>query len=299
MVDYVLRRKRRPKMNKDERSELLERIAPQAASKAEAEAAEPNTTPKAERTPTPVRQPQQNPWDSLPLIPVNEHLMDENLIITAKRHDPAHASFDVLRTRLVQTLADKGWSRVAITSPTKGCGKSFVAINLAIALSRYESHRTVLMDMDLRDPSLATLLGVDDPGSMGAFLHGDRPLTQHFHRFGANSLKIGQRLAIAMNDTPETYAAEILAEPQTHERLREMEHALKPDIVLYDLLPALAHDDVIAFREMFDGVLIVAGGGDTTASEIREVMRRLGDNIPLLGVVLNKADDAPVDEYAY
>lgn len=295
MVDYVLRRNRRQKADTEERSQVLERIARQTPEP------EPVEDEQALRTamradPEP---PREDIWEALPTIPVNERLLDENLIITATRHDPAHATFDVLRTRLVQTLADKGWNRVAITSPTQDCGKSFVAMNLAIALSRYENCRTVLLDMDLRKPSLADLLGIENPGSMGDFLRGDRAVEQQFHRFGENGLKIGKKLAIGLNDRIEPYAAELLARETTHLRIEEMEDELTPDVVLYDLPPALAQDDVIAFRQMFDGVLIVAGGGQTTSSEIREVMRRMGDDIPLLGVVLNKADNAPVQDYGY
>lgn len=299
MVDYVLRRNRRQKNSQEERSKVLERIARQAP------APDPTLDPQHEQQALnqAIREeppaPKHDYWADLPTIPVNERLLDENLIITATRHDPAHATFDVLRTRLVQTLADKGWSRVGVTSPTPDCGKSFVAMNLAIALSRYENCRTVLMDMDLRNPSLAGLLGVDDVGSMGDFLRGERNLLQQFRRFGDNGLKIGKKLAIGLNDRIEPYAAELLARSSTHALLEDMEDTLAPDVVLYDLPPALAQDDVIAFRHMFDGVLIVAGGGQTTSDEIREVMRRLGDDIPLLGVVLNKADDNPTQAYGY
>jgi Mrp family chromosome partitioning ATPase len=295
MVNYVLRRNRRQKQDKQERSELLERIARQTPEPSEEQAVQ---QAMRESDPVPLDD-QADPWDTLKTIPVNERLLDENLIITATRHDPAHATFDVLRTRLVQTLSDKGWSRVAITSPTQDCGKSFVAMNLAIALSRYENCRTVLLDMDLRKPSLAELVGVQDAGSMGDFLRGAREVEDQFRRFGDNTLKIGQKLAIGLNDRIEPYAAELLARDTTHLRIEEMEDELTPDVVLYDLPPALAQDDVIAFRQMFDGVLIVAGGGQTTSSEIREVMRRMGDDIPLLGVVLNKADNAPVQDYGY
>jgi Mrp family chromosome partitioning ATPase len=290
MVDYVLRRNRRQKQDTEERSKLLERIARQSS--------EPEVEPQTQ-TPDPYEDDAVDLWDSLPEIPVNERLLDENLIITATRHDPAHATFDVLRTRLVQTLTDKGWSRVGITSPTQDCGKSFVAMNLAIALSRYENCRTVLMDMDLRKPSLADMLGIHNPGSMGDFLRGDREVQDQFHRFGENSLKIGKRLAVGLNDRIESYAAELLARETSHLRIEEMEDDLAPDVVLYDLPPALALDDVIAFRQMYDGVLIVAGGGQTTSPEIREVMRRLGDDIPLLGVVLNKADNVQAQDYSY
>jgi protein-tyrosine kinase len=94
-------------------------------------------------------------------IPENEAHLEQNRIISASRHNPAHVAFDVLRTRLIQGLAEQGWRRVVITSPTKDCGKTFISTNLAISLSRQERLRTVLMDLDLRNPSVAPLLGVD------------------------------------------------------------------------------------------------------------------------------------------
>jgi len=297
MVNYVLRRNRREQIEtkpaEPDRAELLERVARHAADVEEQERHVRDALLAQEEAA------KSNTWDQLPMIPVDERLMDENLIITATRHDPAHATFDVLRTRLVQTLSEKGWRRVAITSPTSNCGKSFVATNLAITLSRYDNCRTVLMDMDLRAPSLAGLLGVEDAGSMGAYLRGERALKDQFRRFGPNHLKIGNTLAIGLNDKIEPYAAELLQQSETRDRIEDMEAQLSPDIVLYDLPPALVQDDVIAFRHMFDGVLIVAGGGQTKSSEITEVMHRLGEETPLLGVILNRVEGAPHEEYGY
>lgn len=293
MVDYVLRRKRRDRPEKDDRPRFLERVARHAADMEEQEKAV-RAALRGDDLPE-----QNGLWDKLATIPVNDALLDENLIITATRHDPAHATFDVLRTRLVQTLSAKGWSRVAITSPTAACGKSFVAMNLAITLSRYDSCKTVLMDLDMRRPSVARVLGVESPGSMGAFLRGERSVQQHFRRFADNSLKIGKTLAVGMNDRAEPYAAELLQHADTRARIEELEYQLAPNILLYDLPPALVQDDVIAFRHMYDGVLIIASGAQTNATEVNEVLRRLGDDVPLLGVVLNKADGAPTEQYGY
>ena len=295
MVNYVLRRNRRKEIEQEkptERPVLMERVAQQAA---QTDAQE-DAVREALRADIPA---QPDLWAELALIPVDGRQMDENLIITATRHDPAHATFDVLRTRLVQTLSEHGWRRVAITSPTSGCGKSFVAMNLAITLSRYDNCRTVLMDMDMRSPSLAHILGLEDVGSLGDWLRGTRQTRQQFRRFADNTLKIGKTLAVALNDKVEPYAAELLQKPETKERLEQLDEQLSSDIVLFDLPPALAQDDVMALRHMYDGVFIVAGGGQTTAAEIRETMRRLGDDVPLLGVILNKADGAPIEEYGY
>lgn len=98
-------------------------------------------------------------WERFRSVTLDPRHLARRRLISAGREDPAYVTFDVLRTRLLQALKARGWSRVAITSPTKGCGKTFVSSNLAFSLAR-TSRRIALMDMDLRIPSLATVLGV-------------------------------------------------------------------------------------------------------------------------------------------
>lgn len=238
-------------------------------------------------------------WDRLSTIPVNETHLETQRVISASRRNPAHVAFDVLRTRLVQGLTEQGWRRVVITSPTKDCGKTFVSTNLAISLSRQERLRTVLMDLDLRNPSVSPLLGETNPGSMGDFLKGKTSVSSHFKRMGQNMLKIGSNVAFGLNDTREPFAAEMLSSAATSDAVAQMEAELEPDVVIYDMPPALYHDDVMAFREHFDGVLLVVGGGTTKANEIRELKRRFGDDKPLLGVILNKAEGLSISHYSY
>ena len=76
-----------------------------------------------------------------------------------------------------------------------------------------------------------------------------------------------------------------------------MQAALQPDVVLYDLPPALACDDVIAFLPQLDGVLLVVGGGLTQAEDVRKCERLLAGQTPLLGVILNKAEDPSIEPY--
>jgi Mrp family chromosome partitioning ATPase len=238
-------------------------------------------------------------WDLLEAVPVNERALDANRVISARRENPAHSSFDVLRTRILQALQENRWRRVAVTSPTAGCGKTFTCANLAISLSRYESTRTVLMDMDLRKPNLHNVLGVKKPGAMADYLRGMLPTEDFFHVFGPNRLHIGANLAFGLNGRREEFTSELLQDPLTEEVLEMMEEDLDPDIVLFDLPPALANDDVIAFRPQYDAVLVIAGGGLTKAQEIRMVTKRLGADKPILGVVLNQADGLSVETYGY
>jgi Mrp family chromosome partitioning ATPase len=188
---------------------------------------------------------------------------------------------------------------VGITSPTKGCGKSFVSVNLAVSLSRYKHCRTVLLDMDLRLPTIARKLGVRYSGAISEFLRGSTPPEAFLQRVSPGQLHIGQWLAVGLNSQSEAFASELFFDEATGTALARMEQSLDPRIVLLDLPPVLAQDDVLALTPHLDCVLLVAGGGSTTARELLETSRRLGDTVPILAVVLNKAEGEDIMDYSY
>ncbi|MFA7434368.1 MAG: CpsD/CapB family tyrosine-protein kinase [Gemmobacter sp.] len=232
----------------------------------------------------PAVPPQADParvWASLgDFTPDPAHLR-RNRMIGATRDDPATAPIDMLRTRLVQTLADRGWSRIAVTAPARGCGATFLATNLALSLARRPSGRVVLVDLDLRAPGLAAALGAGAPGDITEFLTGQQPMGAHLRRIGDN-------LAIAFNAGPVPGAAELIQHPATADTLDAMVEALNPDVVIYDLPPALGGDDVLAFLPQVEGVLLVADTGRTLAREVAECERLFEGRAALLGVVLNR-----------
>jgi Mrp family chromosome partitioning ATPase len=229
-------------------------------------------------------------WAALRAVSLDPARLARNRVVSGGREDPAHVSFDLLRTRMLRALGERGWRRVAITSPGPGCGKTFVTANLALSLARRSSCRVVALDMDLRIPTLAPVLGLDGAGRMEDFLSGRIAPARHLRRVGAN-------LALGLNTMPAANPAELLQEPATATVLDRIEAELAPDVVLFDLPPALVCDDVIAFLPRIDAVLLVAGGGITTAADIRSCERLFGTETPLLGVILNKAEDGKIEPY--
>jgi Mrp family chromosome partitioning ATPase len=240
----------------------------------------------------PARMDPARVWDGLsPVMPDAAHLAAGRLI-PAHSNDPVGVLFDVLRTRLLQALETNGWTRVAVTSPRGGCGKSFVAANLALALARKPSCRSVLLDLELRRPALARMFGIEEAGSMAAFLSGARPLEQHLVRLGRN-------LALGLGDPPAADAGTLLHEPCTADTLAALADRLKPDVVLCDLPPVLAGDDTIGFLPQVDGVLLVTDGRSTLPEEVRACERLFEGRVPLLGVVLNRADPTANDRHGH
>ena len=206
--------------------------------------------------------------------------------------DVSHA-FDLLRTRLRQTIKQHGWTNIAVASPTAGCGNTFTAANLAASLARVPSSRTILMDFNMRAPDLARTLDMkvpDSGGSLRDFLEGDIAISDFL-------VRTGDTLAVGLNDRHEQDAAEILQDPATARSLAAMREALRPDIVLYDMPPLLSHDDTSAFLPQLDGVLLVSDGTQTMARHLAECERMLDGQVPLLGVILNRARASSIERY--
>jgi len=87
-------------------------------------------------------------WDSLRPIRLDAKILAGNGLFLNSNSGAASSAFDILRTRLLQAMEARGWRRIAVTSPTHGCGKSFVAANLAFSLSPKTSNRTVLLHLE-------------------------------------------------------------------------------------------------------------------------------------------------------
>lgn len=231
-------------------------------------------------------------WESLSAVTLDATFLARNGLFTNLAENPAAAYFDILRTRLLQAMAERGWRRIAVTSPTHGCGKSFVAANLALSLARRPSSRTVLLDLELRAPALAGLLGVSDIGPLREFLLGDQPLESQFRR-------VGRTLALGLNAQPAADAAELLHEPATAEALAAIQLLLDPQVIVCDAPPVLVSDDVLALAPLVDAVLLVVDGTRSTADEVRACERLFEGRTPLMGIVLNRAQDRDLGRYRY
>ena len=233
-------------------------------------------------------------WGELPPFEPDPGRMRRERIVSFARTDPSHLTFDMLRTKILRQMRENGWVSLAITSPTTGCGKTVVALNLAFSLAQQQNHRTVLMDLDLRRPAVGRALGLQEaaPQSLERFLQGAAD------SLGATFVRCGAGLAIAPGATSVRNPAELLSHPTARAELERMKAALEPEMILYDLPPTLICDDVLAFLPNVDCVLIVAGAEISTLDEIDRCERELSEQTNVLGVILNKCRYVH-DQYGY
>ena len=121
-----------------------------------------------------------------------------------------------MRTRLLQQMRANNWRRIAITSPTAGCGKTMTSLNLAFSLARQTDLRMLLAEVDLRRPAMARVLGLKPttalPGCWTAAAG-----------FADNAVRYGTNLAIATNHGPSRNPAELLHGPTVAPALAAIE----------------------------------------------------------------------------
>lgn len=225
-------------------------------------------------------------WTDLPEIRPSAQTIAENRLVSINRSDPAHASFDLVRTKVLQSLRQNSWTSIAVTSPTPACGKSLVSLNLAFSLSHQKDCRTIIIDLNLKKPSIAGLLGMPDPPSMEAFLTGASGAHETLRRYDEN-------LLIGANKYPVRYSSELLQSLETARVLKAMQDKMKPDVIIYDLPPMLSSDDVTAFLPCVDCAILVVGAEQSTFEEVDACERELAERTNVLGVVLNKCRYSP------
>lgn len=196
-------------------------------------------------------------------------------------------AFAALRTAVLLRPNTSGQQALLVTSANPGEGKTTVSVNLALSLARLQ-RRVLIIDGDLRRPSVHAVLGVGDGPGLAQFLDGTHEKWRTLctpAQPGLDVIRGGEYGGMA--ETP----SELLASPRMSQLLYESRHEY--DFVVVDSPPYSAYPaDVRMLATMTDGALLTVRGGSTSREAIAQALSRV-DRV--IGVVLNasKASDAP------
>ena len=207
--------------------------------------------------------------------------MEERRLLGDKAPLELRDAFDVLRTRVLQQTRSKGLNTIMVTSPGRGDGKTTVATNLAISIARDASQTALLVDANLRRPGISCGLGMDPGPGLSDFVVNDAPLDTLFVNPGIN------KLVVLPSGSSQEDSLDVLSSPRMQRLVAEMKSRYPDRYVIFDCPHLLGMPDALAFAEYVDGIILVAGEGETAKAELKQALAMLeGRN--LLGVVLNK-----------
>lgn len=203
--------------------------------------------------------------------------------IVALNFDDATADlFRILRTQIVQALDKKKGSALGVCSARAGEGKTFVAANIAASIALSQEHSVLLIDLDLRRPTIHKLFRLDPNPGVTDFIGGNARLPDCIRRLAVAGLEIITAGTAIRN------SSEALGSSELARAFAGLRAANPARIIVCDLPPLLASDDALMFGSQLDATLLVVEEGRTRPGEIQRSLNLLASS-NLLGTVLNKS----------
>jgi receptor protein-tyrosine kinase len=212
----------------------------------------------------------------VPYQPAPEsHLLDLN-----RSHETPAEEFRTLRTRLNHLQTLQPLHTIVVTSPSPAEGKTFTAVNLALAQSHLAENSVLLADFDLRRPLIHNLLQVDRAPGLSDFLTGQCTFPQALRRIE------GMNLYFLPSGSPVKNPLELLNMRQARALFEELPHVF--NWAIFDTPPLLFSADANLMATLADGTILVVKIGATTFDNVTRAMQSLCEN-NVLGIVANGA----------
>ena len=221
----------------------------------------------------------ENLLDMIEEVPF-QPLADSHLIDATKPHDAPSEEFRTLRTRLNHLQSLQPIHTVVVTSASPAEGKSFTAVNLALAESHLAGNNTLLADFDFRRPIIHSLFQIDRSPGVTDYLLGKVELHQIIKRVAGTNLYLMP-------------AGEAVLNPLELLNLQEVKVLLDrlPELfnwVIFDSPPLLFAADANLLSTLCHGTLLVVRIGTTTIDSITRALQSLCEN-NVLGIAVNGA----------
>lgn len=209
-------------------------------------------------------------------------------LVALNINSPASEQFAVLRARLIAVSRKENIKTICITSSVKDEGKTFVAVNLALALAAESQQGVVIIDADLRRPSLHNYFGIKEATGLSDFLQSDRSNIDSLIIDTDKKLSCIPAGHIANNPLP------LLDSEKMKWLISEL--SKRYDFVIIDTPPIAPLADADILASLSDGLIFVIKAGETPLMVIQRSLKMLSKH-KILGITLNQTSEVTSYEY--
>jgi protein-tyrosine kinase len=215
------------------------------------------------------------------MLPEEGLTIEDPLVVTYNDpRSPIAEEFRKMKSTLINLAQGQGKRSLMITSSLGGEGKSVTTINLAITLAQEFDHTVLMVDADLRKPTLHRFLGVPAaPGLSDCLLDGLNP-SEVIIRTGLGKLSFlpaGREV-----ENP----AELLASDRMRQLMQQMHRRYPDRFLLMDTPPILPVAEARILSNLVDGVIFVVREGAVGMSDLQEALDGV-QREKVLGIVYN------------
>jgi capsular exopolysaccharide synthesis family protein len=243
-------------------------------------AARPRREPRqARQKPQSSQEPQPHRW------PVNEST--DKLVVSPSLVPTAREWYRQLAATLHQAQLEHGIAAVMVTSAVPGEGKTLTTTNLALTLSESYQRRVLLIDADLRRPTVHTLLGVPNAVGLREALVSEDPLPL---------IQVNDHLSVLLGGAAEDDPMKTLASDRMRKLIQDARARF--DWVLLDTPPVGLLPDAKVLASAVDVTLLVIKAGRTPYDVVQAAADSIGKE-RIFGVVLNSAAESDIAALSY
>ncbi|MEW6001492.1 MAG: XrtA-associated tyrosine autokinase [Nitrospirota bacterium] len=211
---------------------------------------------------------------------VNPEAVHRHVVCITDPCSPAAEQFRKLRARILRTTAKDFLNTIMVASADIGEGKTITAINLAVVIANEIDHTVLLVDADLKHPSIHKYLGIEARHGLSDFLMGNVELQDVLIKTG-----IGKLVFLPAGSSFEN-RAELLSSERMRKLVHDMKFRYKDRYIIFDSPPILATSESLPLSSYMDGILLVIQATRTTEKAASHAISQIkGSNI--LGVVFN------------
>ena len=213
---------------------------------------------------------------------------DSHLVSLTDQASLGAEKFRFLGVRLRQLRQARSLKKLLITSTVPEEGKTMICANLAISLAQRRSQKVLLLEGDLRRPTLSTRFGFPDlPGLSESLQGGGDPVPRlcYFEQAGLWFMPAGR---------PPNNPLDLMQSPRLAEIMDQLTEWF--DWILIDSPPIAPLADASVWMRLADGILMVVREGKTQKRQLRRGLQKL-DQAKMLGVVLNGSNNVDRDNY--
>ncbi len=222
-------------------------------------------------------------YSSTKVIKCDADLLHRNRVVSVCTRDEADR-LKILRTQILNTMSEEGKNTLMITSANPGEGKTLTAINLAISFSHQFNKTVLLVDCNIKKPTIHQYMGLEDGPGFADCLVGKKQMADGLVNPGMD------RIVILRGGTPHTNSAELLGSEKMKTLLKEMKERYPERFIIFDTSAVLTSADPLVLANLVDGILLVVEAEKTKKEDLLKTLEMF-KNKPVIGTVFNKSLD--------
>ena len=215
---------------------------------------------------------------------------DQRLRLSTNLRSPFLEKFRTVLAPILYKSSDQQPQKIMVTSVMPGEGKGFICANLGVGISQAIEYHALLVDCDLRRPTLAQLFGLTNETGLVDHLQDNVDLSLLIRKTGQ------PKLSILPSGKPPQNPSELLSSSRMATLINELAERYPDRIILFDTPPSMVASETNVLATHLDGVILVVRHGAAPKKDVKKFVDALGpENI--LGLVYNAYPENRIETF--